>query len=220
MDQKDLQGRMAFLAEMDASLDRGDFDTAMALARSRLQERPGDPDARIAVGRILVRQERLDEAWEMLREMEQDLAVLSRLHAVRGDICLKRGMPEEARVHYGRFLELCPDAPGSQEVSDKLRALENQGEGGQPAGEAAAAVPSDFQTVTLAELYVRQGHLDQAVEVLETILRNDPGHEKAAAMLLDLRKGSLREDSPQIRAGVVEQLSRWLDNVHRMRGHA
>ncbi|MCE5282229.1 MAG: tetratricopeptide repeat protein [Deltaproteobacteria bacterium] len=220
MDQKDLQGRMAFLAETDASLDRGDFDTAMALARLRLQERPGDPDARIAVGRILVRQERLDEAWEMLRDLEQDLAVLSQLHVLRGDICLKRGAPLEAKVHYGRFLELCPDAPGSQEVSDKLRTLEHPGEDGQPSGEDTAVVPSDFQTVTLAELYVRQGHLDQAVEVLETILRNDPGHEKAAAMLLDLRKGSGQEDSAQVRAGVVEQLSRWLDNVQRMRSRA
>jgi tetratricopeptide (TPR) repeat protein len=219
MDQMDLQGRMAFLAETDASLDRGDFDAAMALARLRLQERPGDPDARIAVGRILVRQERLDEAWEMLQDLEKDLAVLSQLHALRGDICLKKGAPQEAKVHYGRFLELCPDGPGSQEVSDKLRTLEHPGEDGQPAGEDTAVVPSDFQTVTLAEHYVRR-----VISIKRwRFWRQSSGTILAMRRLRDASgppERSGQEDSAQVRDGVVEDSSRWLDNVHRMRSRA
>jgi Tfp pilus assembly protein PilF len=81
-------------------------------------------------------------------------------------------------------------------------------------------VPSDFQTVTLAELYIRQGHLRPAAEVLEAIIRKDPGQEKAAAMLREVWEKIYREESGKKDTEVATELSRWLDNIGRLRGHA
>jgi len=74
--------------------------------------------------------------------------------------------------------------------------------------------------VTLAELYIRQGHLPLAAEVLEAIIAREPQQEKAAVMLREVRELIRREDAARRYAPVVAELSRWLGNIGRLRGHA
>jgi hypothetical protein len=74
--------------------------------------------------------------------------------------------------------------------------------------------------VTLAELYIRQGHLRPAEEVLAKIIGQEPQNEKAAGLLQEVRDGILREAAVQRYPGVIAELSRWLDNIDRARGHA
>jgi hypothetical protein len=86
--------------------------------------------------------------------------------------------------------------------------------------EGDAGIPPDFQTVTLAELYIRQGHLRPAEEVLEKIVGQEPQNEKAAGLLREVRGRILGKASEERHAGVITELSRWLDNIGRVRGHA
>jgi thioredoxin-like negative regulator of GroEL len=221
MGDNDLQERSAFLEEMEAFLKQGDDETALALAELRLKRMPGDMDARIAICRVRIRQGRLEEAKGMLQEMEGTLASLSQIYASMGDVCLKEGMQESAQTFYRKFISLNPDSPLAREISERLAAIEAlQGPDAESQEEDAAQVPSDFQTVTLAELYIRQGHLRPAAEVLEAIIRKDPGEEKAAAMLREVWEMIFRQESAQRYAGVIAELSRWLDNIERLRGHA
>ena len=73
--------------------------------------------------------------------------------------------------------------------------------------------------MTLAELYIRQGHLQMAKKVLEAILRKDPREERAAIRLREIEALS-GEGSAAKAAPVIAELSRWLDNIGRLRGHA
>lgn len=216
-----LRGRDAFLEEAEAVLAARDDETALALAEARLLRMPGDLDARSVICRVLVRQGRLDEAEEMLREMEVSLTSLSRVYASLGEACLKQGMQEAAQTYHRKFTSLNPDAPLAVGIVGRLQGvapvLESDPE--RDAGDAAE-VPSDFQTVTLAELYIRQGHLRPAAEVLEAIIRKEPGHEKAAALLGEVKEMILREELRQRYPEVIGELSRWLDNIGRLRGHA
>ena len=91
-------------------------------------------------------------------------------------------MADSAQACYRKFLALNPDAPLAVGIAEGLPGVEQTPEVEREAGDAAE-VPSDFQTVTLAELYIRQGHLRPAAEVLEAIIGQEPGHEKAAALL-------------------------------------
>ena len=193
-----LRGRDAFLEEAEAFLAACDDETALAVAEARLLRMPGDLDARSMICRVRVREGRLDEAEEMLREMEASLTSLSRVYASLGDACLKQGMQESAQTYYRKFMSLNPGAPLAVGIADRLTAiaatLETDPE--RDAGDATE-VPSDFQTVTLAELYIRQGHLRPAVEVLEAIIRKEPGNEKAAALLGEVGEMILREEVRQ-----------------------
>jgi tetratricopeptide (TPR) repeat protein len=220
MDENDRQERKSFLLQMEESLGRNEVREVLNLAQARLKRTPGDLDARMVICRVWLLQGRLDEARDVLDEMEEIIASLSHVYACIGDICMKRGMREAAEDYYGKFKVLNPGAPLARDMSrlkgiEELHETDEEGE-----TEAAAEIPSDFQTVTLAELYIRQGHFRPAEEVLEKIIGEDPQNGKATALLTEVREQLRREVSAQLDAGVIAELSRWLDNIGRLRGHA
>jgi len=220
MDANDREERDAFLAQTEAYLKGSDWPAVLDLARGRLERLPGDLDARMAICRVWIQQGRMDEAREMLRELDETIASLSQIYACMGDACLKKGMMEETGRYYRKFLALNPDGPLAGDVSEKLRSIEEQRETAAAEGEEEAQIPSAFQTATLAELYIRQGHLPMAAEVLEAILRKEPQQERAAGMLREVREMIRREASAQRVAPVIAELSRWLENIVRLRVHA
>ena len=217
----DLHERKSFLTQVELYLERNELPAVLDLAEERLKRIPGDLDARMAICRIWIERGRIDEAREMLGEMEEILACLFRLYVRLGDACLKKGMREEAERYYRKFIVLNPDAPPAGEILEKLKDIEEQRSAAAiEEEEETAQVPSAFQTVTLAELYVRQGHLPLAAEVLEAILAKEPQQEKAAGMLREVRELIRREDAARRHAPVIAELSRWLENIGRLRGHA
>jgi tetratricopeptide (TPR) repeat protein len=221
MDGNDIEERKSFLTQIEAYIERNDLRTVLNLAQSRLKRTPGDLDARIVICRVWLLQGRFDEARDMLQEMEEILASLSQIYVCMGDICMKKGMEDSAETFYQKFLVLNPGAPLSRDISERLKEIEGLHESGaeEETGEEAG-IPSDFQTVTLAELYVRQGHLRPAEEVLEKIIGEDPQNGKAAGLLAEVRERLVREAVAQRNAGVIVELSRWLDNIGRLRVHA
>jgi len=215
------QERKLFLLQAETYLDQKDDETALNLAQARLKRTPGDLDARIVICRVWLRQGRIDEARDMLQEMEEIIASLSQIYVCMGDICMKKGMREAAEDYYGKFKVLNPGAPLARDMSERLKGIEElHGTNTEGETEGDAGIPPDFQTVTLAELYIRQGHLRPAEEVLEKIVGQEPQNGKAAGLLQEVRDRILREASVQRYAGVIAELSRWLDNIGRVRGHA
>lgn len=217
-----LGSRQSFLEEAEAFLERGDDAAALALAESRLEGLPGDPDARIVICRARILQGRLEEAGEMLHVMEDLLANLSRVYREMGDLFLKKGMPDPAKAYYRKFANLNPDTPAAQEVAEGLEGMPDRDATEEGGGEedAIVPVPEDFQTVTLAELYMRQGHFRMAKEVLEAILRRDPRQDRAMERLRQVRERIGGEGAVGNAAPVIAELSRWLDNIGRLRSHA
>ena len=183
MDDGDRREREAFLEAVEALSGRDDGDV-LALAEVRLRRLPGDPDARIAICRVRTRQGRLAEAREMLAGLEETLASLSPVYACLGDIHRREGRREEAESCYRKFLLLNPESPLAGDLEawleegvtgrDGTVAAETAEDAGETA-EDAGEVPADFQTLTLAELYLRQGHLAMAEEVLEAVLKREIG---------------------------------------------
>ncbi len=113
MDENDLypkgheQERKLFLLQTEAYIDQKQYETVLDLAQARLKRIPGDLDARIVICRVWLQQGRLDEARDMLREMEEIIASLSQIYACMGDICMKKGMKDSAET-------LLPEVHGPQ----------------------------------------------------------------------------------------------------------
>jgi len=188
-----------FLEGVDALLNRGDYLTILSLAESRLKGMPGDLDARIAIARVWIEQGRFEEAGEILREMEEILASLSLVYISMGDIYLKKGMTEPAHDFYRTYVSLNPDTPMAREISERLTGVSQQqatDPGAIAEKEVIKGVPDRLQTVTLAELYARQGHLRMAEEILEAILSRGPHHAKAAEMLREIRGRIAAREKP------------------------
>lgn len=209
-----LREREAFREQTEAFLAAGDNETALAAAETRLLRMPGDLDARGLICRVRIRQGRLEEAEALLRDMERSLAGLSRVYAALCDAYRSQGLEEKAEATLRKYRALSPDAAPAPEGAPGAIAEPEQ------AAEPAAEVPSDFQTVTLAELYIRQGHLGAAAELLGAIAGREPGNARAVQLLAEVRETLRRQEAERQNRAVIGELSRWLDNVGRLRGHA
>jgi tetratricopeptide (TPR) repeat protein len=220
--------REAFLARAEACLEQGLYQMAQDLAQDWLNRFPGDREAMVVACHAWTKMGRLDKVMEMLQEVDKQLFELSHIYARMGDICQRSGMSREAATFYRKFIVLNPDAPAHKEISKKLADLVGvTGDDILPEADADAEgeeVIVGFQTVTMAELYLKQGHLDMAENLLQEILSKDPGNEAASSHLkkvqsmLDDREEKMR--SLRQRTAVIEVLARWLKNIDRMRSHA
>jgi tetratricopeptide (TPR) repeat protein len=215
------QERKVFLSQMEACFDRNEPRSALDMARARLRRIPGDLDARLGICRAWLQQERIDETRDMLQEMEEIIASLSRIYACMGDVYMKKGMEDSAETFYRKCMALNPGTTRVRDILERLKGIEEP-RGTDAEGETVedAGIPPDFRTTTLAELYIRQGHLRPAEELLEKIVGQEPQNEKAAGLLQEVRGRILGSASEERYAGVIAELSRWLDNIGRVRGHA
>jgi len=84
----------------------------------------------------------------------------------------------------------------------------------------------EIATITIAELYTKQGHYDKAVETCEAILARDPDNKTAAERLSKLRdkiSASSRVDAARPEKGcrdsadVISALYAWLENIRQYR---
>lgn len=218
------QQKKAFLAQLESCLDRNEPQAALDLARERLKQSPGDPDALVGIGRAWIMEGRIDKAGEMLDEVEGIIANLSRIYSFMGDVCIKKGMENEAEEFYRRSIILNPVEHRARDIIRWLSGIQDShgtDAETQPEekSEKGSEIPHDFRTPTLAELFMRQGHLRQAEELLEKIVDQEPQNEKASRLLQEVRDRMRAQAAEQRNAALIAELSRWLDQMDRVRGH-
>jgi tetratricopeptide (TPR) repeat protein len=218
MISSDLKERLDFLSTAMEYLHRELYDNAITLARRRLDHHPGDMDAWFVIASCWVNMEKITEAQEILQQLEQIIDSWSQHYQSLGDSFRKKGLIQEAARLYGKALTMNPDAQSSEELSATIALLE---EGSRPdeviADDQASdieQISSDFHTITLAELYIKQGHLTMARGVLKKIIIRDPQNIKVlkrleyVETLMDKGKMSKQEE-------IIEELEKWLDNLRQ-----
>lgn len=100
-----------------------------------------------------------------------------------------------------------------------------------PAEPQAAVTEGAMATMVLGELYIRQGHYEQGIEIFRKILEKDPGNEQARRRLQDLtsRRAEPAEEhtpstqpspsapkrSEELRRGRIDRLQAWIDQLKR-----
>lgn len=232
MNFRNFEGRKEFLSKAEAYLDQDLPDMATALAQERLDRFPGDVDARIIIGSSLVKMGKMEEAIEILKNVKDDILNWSRVFEYLGDIYLEKGLTEKAIKNYQNFILLNSGSPTTEDVSLKLDSLTGSSYRDSILDEESVEdleggiedVSPDFYTITLAELYKKQGHLEMSREVLEKILQADAGNIKAAEILEDV-KTMLNGNKPKMlaeekRDSVISELNKWLINLNKMKEHA
>lgn len=216
------------MARAESALAQGLYQMAQDIALDWLTRFPDDADARVIVCHAWTRMGKLDKVKQMLREVDEAILGMSRIYARMGDICLQSGLNREATAFYQRFITLNPDAPLSREIAEKLSSISSAREdtdsqlSEEESFERKGPIPG-IQTVTMAELYVKQGHADMASKVLEEILKKDKTNHRAAAMLGELqatKKAQAEKPFSSKPEAVIRELNRWLNNLDRMGRHA
>ncbi len=226
MADENLQGQKAFLDQAEALFANRLYREAAEAAESRLRDHPADIDASVILCRAFIGMERMQEAMRCLGEIEGAVLGFSRLYALLGDLCRRKGLRDEAVVYYRKFLAIHPCSSITEDVNGHLDELLRETSAAKSVDGTDAETTSlaaDFQTVTVADLYVRQGHLEEAAELLERILQRDPEDPQAARLISEVREKMAMHRTETPEKGrehrLVDELQRWLDNIERMRPH-
>jgi tetratricopeptide (TPR) repeat protein len=174
------ENRLKFLSEAEIFLQESNLPEALSLAEARMKNFPLDVDARIVAAKALIGMGRVDETGNILHDVEKIISGLSLIYIRIGDIYGKKGFYRDAAVCYEKYISLNPNSDKVKEVIEKISLLEQEepllSEIDETAGDKTIAKP-DFHTVTLADLYIRQGHFKMAAEVLEKMLEYEPDND-------------------------------------------
>ena len=213
--------RTDFLSEAEDLLQRNDLSGVLAVAAKRLGEFPADPDALAVYCEALIGLGRVDEMRSLLSEVTETISGLNAVYERVGDACRERGFNQDAAACYDKFISLRPDAQRAGEVIGKMALLDPED---HPVLPGEAIPEEEMLTVTLARLYVSQGHLKDAAHILEEIIRKEPDNDEARSMLVELEKSHDLSSSGNAQSAntdrLMETLNVWLKNIERLKIHA
>jgi tetratricopeptide (TPR) repeat protein len=218
--------RTDFLSRAQEILQENNLAEALNLAEERLRNSPADADALGVCCEALIGMGRIDELRELLNEVTEIINGLNLIHERAGDACRENGYHHEAAVCYEKFISLRPEAEKAGEIIGKMTFLEQ--EDSPPAQvdfkDDANVSQQDFFTVTMAQLYIEQGHLQDAETILEEIINNEPHNMQALAMLDGLRASSVSRSQGEAefskRDNLTKILFAWLKNIERLKNNA
>jgi tetratricopeptide (TPR) repeat protein len=176
----------AHAALAEAYRRAGRVDEAITLCRRGLERHPGYATARLVLARALVDRGALGEGRgeaERFLRGEPDHEPALRLAV---ECALRLGDPRGALTHARRLAVL--DAQ-DRAVAGLIRALEvasGEAATGEDGGLWPLLADDTFATMTMGELCLGQGLLDEATAVFGRIVLRHPEHEMARARLAEL----------------------------------
>ena len=158
------------------------YEEAIETCIKGLRLRPHDLRARVILGLSYLRTGALDSAEGELLKAKEMLEINTVIYRNLAELYDNKGDSEQASHYQKLFEAIHPSAVAEEETE-----VEEAG----PESVARDALADDTEmmdTVTLAELYEQQGHMDKAIEVYRKILDTSPESEEIEARLAELEK--------------------------------
>ena len=215
-----------FLLKAEELLRRDNLTEVLNLAEERLRDFPTDAAALGIYCDALIGMNRIEEARELLNEVPKIIDGLNLIFERAGDACREKGLHREAAACYEKFISLRPETERAREVIGKMAFLEQEdipSTENKLANHENASEP-EFFTVTMAQLYIEQGHLQDAQAVLEKTIKKEPHNTEAINLLNKLRAPQFSESAGAkeslINDNLIKTLSRWLKNIERLKINA
>jgi len=213
-----MSGPPDFRRQAHAYLANGQYSLSLNLAKERLIANPDDIPATVIACRSCLGMDNVEDARNFLARLDPVNSEFSQLFKNFGDFYLQQGDGGQARIFYKKSAALSPDdmdhATALTPVDDSSADDGPEDDGHQ---DRRPDLGADFQTLTMANLYLRQGHHEGAREILEAILAREPSHKEAqqrmeeVLALLNVKISDLPIDKKNL---VVHELSRWLNNLN------
>jgi tetratricopeptide (TPR) repeat protein len=193
--------RKEFVARAEEYLEQ-DPARAVDLALERLRIYPDDVEAKIILGIGWYRKREMEPALEVLRGIAEDVIRWAPAFSILSELSRERGLDDVADQASRIFMSLNPESPEAiASLEDRLR-RESQAypEPGSEKQDEDVGLPraADFKTLTLADLYARQGYRELAEALLKEILASDPDNQEALDRLQKLRPHVQKDVSPAV----------------------
>jgi tetratricopeptide (TPR) repeat protein len=226
-DEKFAEDQLIFVQQMESFLQQRMLPEALSMAEERLSRLPADVDAQVFINRTLIEMGKVEASRDILHKLDEDVSRLSFVYLRTADSYREKGLKQDAVSCYQKFLALNPNSEHFLEVTEKITLLQKE-EGALAAetdesGSTELSKP-EFYTVTLADLYIKQGHLKMATDILEEIISRDPINVPARVKLDMVQAAIALKSSPgdtaHLTDNLIKTLSCWLENIARLKKHA
>ncbi|HVO85042.1 MAG TPA: tetratricopeptide repeat protein [Syntrophobacteria bacterium] len=192
-----------YLAE--ALFERSMFAEAIETCLNGLRLHPHDLRARVILGLSYLRTEKLDRAEVELLRAKEILEINMATYQGLAELYERRG-DEEMSSLYRRLFDVF------QPLEVLTAAEPEESPRIEPEIELPAAEEPGVATVTMAELYAQQGHLDKAAAIYRTLLETAPESPEVSKRLAELeRKAKTAETNAKL-ASMLEKLCDNLKN--------
>jgi tetratricopeptide (TPR) repeat protein len=209
-----MSGPPDFRTQAHGYMGNGQYPLSLNLAKERLIANPEDIPATVIACQSCLGMGNIEEARNFLARLDAVNGELSQLFKNFGDAYLKQGDEGQARFFYDKSAALSPD---DGDYAEALWPVDDSSED-DGIQDRSPDLSTDFQTLTMADLYIRQGHHEGAREILAAILARDPNHKEARQQLDELQKllNEKINDLPiDKKTTVVHELSQWLNRLGR-----
>lgn len=174
---------MVFVQLADAFRRSGDLEKCVEICVQGLERHPTYTTARTILGRAYLDLGRLDEAAAEFKKIEVSDPENIVAQRMLGQIFMQKGLYGEAIVRHQKVLALDPDDTAAQEhLQEALSMAKQTAESGvarpkddaPPQAPVQAAKSESSGTIKVAEIYIKKGAFDEAMEVLNEVLATDP----------------------------------------------
>jgi tetratricopeptide (TPR) repeat protein len=193
--------RKEFVARAEEYLEQ-DPARAVDLALERLRIYPDDLEAKIILGIGWYRKGEMEPALEVLRGIAEDVIRWSPAFSILSELSRERGLDDVADQASRIYMSLNPESPEAiANLEDRLRreSLVYPEPGNEKLDEEVGLPrAADFKTLTLADLYARQGYRELAEALLKEILASDPDNRDALERLQKLRPHPQEDARPAV----------------------
>jgi len=208
-----------FMDLTEKLLSQNKYQEALSLAEERLRLFPSDNDAIVVKGSALIGMDRLNDVQDILQEAENKISLLSHIYLQVGDFYSKRGYKDDAVACYQRFIDFNPSSSHAGDAELKMARLAQENQLALNLDETTAK--PEFYTVTLADLYIRQGHFKMASDVLTELIKREPENLAAIDKLAWVNnkltpQGNVDENYLRQKK-ILSILSVWLNNIGRLK---
>jgi tetratricopeptide (TPR) repeat protein len=165
----------------EALFEKSRYAEAIETCEKGLRLHPHDLRARVILGLSYLRTGVLDRAESELLKARGLLEINAVAYEGLAELYERKGEAERS-ARYRKAYEalrswetaVAPELEQAAEVEPKMEALDE----------------AEVATVTMAELYAKQGHLDKAAAVYRRILKASPGVAAVEERLAELERGS------------------------------
>jgi tetratricopeptide (TPR) repeat protein len=157
---------------------RGRYAEAEQTFRQAMKADPGNPEARGAIARLYLVQGKKDDAENFLRQAKADFADNSVGYRMLGDFYYAIGDMKNAVAEYESLHQAHPKDLQVEKNYVQLLILTNGvDDAGKLNDEVLKAIPNDSEALIYrGQIQIKQGKLSDAVETLQSVIKNDPGN--------------------------------------------
>ena len=172
---------------------------------------PDDINIRRALAETYLEKGSIELAEKELERLCEKIDELSSLFKLQAELFIKKDRIKEAINSLSLYLAHHSD---DQEAAQLLSKLSSSKEG-----------PSILPTSTLAEIYYKQGELQEAIKIYEQTVKAFPDDEKSKLRLKELKEIKEAEGREEAKEGLLKEkklrlirvLERWLSDIEQRR---